>query len=44
MLQAVDHGIAMGNASDSVKEKASDVCGSVADDGIYYYCKEHGLI
>jgi len=24
MLQAVDHGIALGNASDSVKEKASD--------------------
>ena len=44
MLQAVEYGIAMGNAADSVKEKAADICGDVADDGIYHYCKEHELI
>lgn len=44
MLQAVGHGVAMGNATDNVKEIADDVCGSVAEDGIYYYCKEHHLI
>ena len=44
MLKAVGHGIAMGNASDELKEIAEEVCGHVADDGIYHYCKEHGLI
>lgn len=44
MLKAAGHGIAMGNASDELKEIAEEVCGHVADDGIYYYCKEHGLI
>ncbi len=44
MLKAVGHGIAMGNGSDELKEIAEEVCGHVADDGIYYYCKEHGLI
>jgi len=34
----------MGNASDKLKEIADDICGHVADDGIYYYCKEHGYI
>ena len=43
MLKAVGHGIAMGNASDELKEIAEEVCGHVADEGIYY-CKEHGLI
>ena len=44
MLKAVGHGIAMRNGSDELKEIAEEVCGHVADDGIYYYCKEHGLI
>lgn len=44
MLEAVGCGVAMGNASDSVKAIADDVCGDVADDGIYHYCKMHHLI
>src|SRR5699024_4733743 len=37
MLQAVGWGLAMENSSD-------EVIGHVADDGIYHYCKECGLI
>lgn len=44
MLQTVGKGIAMGNAAPQLKEIAYDVCGSVYQDGIYYYCLEHGLI
>ena len=44
MLQAVGLGVAMGNATENVKEIADDICGSVAEDGIYEYCKEHHLI
>lgn len=44
MLQTVGTGVAMGNASDKVKSFADDVCGHVADEGIYHYCKEHNLI
>lgn len=44
MLQTVGTGVAMGNATDKVKAIADDVCGDVAEDGIYYYCIEHGLI
>ena len=44
MLQAVGHGIAMENASSELKEIAEDVCGHVAEDGIYHYCMEKGLI
>ncbi len=44
MLQAVGLGVAMGNATDDVKAAADDICGSVAEDGIYHYCKEHHLI
>lgn len=44
MLQAVGTGVAMGNASDKLKSIADDVCGHVAEDGIYHYCLEHGLI
>ena len=44
MLEAVGHGVAMGNASDNVKAIADDLCGDVAEDGIYHYCKEHNLI
>ena len=44
MLEAVGTGVAMGNASDTLKAIAADICGSVTQDGIYYYCIEHGLI
>lgn len=44
MLQAVGCGVAMGNASAQLKEAADDVCGHVADDGIYHYCAAHGLL
>ncbi len=44
MLQAAGTGVAMGNATDDVKRMADAVCGSVAEDGIYNYCKEHHLI
>ena len=44
MLLAVGVGVAMGNAADSVKAVADEVCGSVDEDGIYYYLKEKGLI
>lgn len=44
MLKAVGLGVAMGNASAELKEIADDLCGHVAADGIYEYCKEHGFI
>ena len=44
MLQAVGHGVAMGNASKLLKEAADDVCAPVNEDGIYHYCAGHGLI
>lgn len=44
MLQTVGHGVAMANASEQLKEVADDICGHVAEDGIYHYCLEHGLI
>ena len=44
MLQIVGMGVAMGNASEEVKQAADDVCGHVAEDGIYHYCIANGLI
>lgn len=44
MFQAVGTGVAMANGSDQLKAIAADVCGSCAEDGIYHYCLEHGLI
>lgn len=44
MLEAVGTGVAMGNATDDVKAVAGAICGDVAEDGIYHYCKEQGLI
>lgn len=44
MLQAVGRGVAMGNATEDVKRISDDICGHVAEDGIYVYCKEHHLI
>ena len=44
MLQVVGTGVAMSNASPRLKIVADEVCGHVAEDGIYYYCRQHGLI
>ena len=44
MLEAVGTGVAMENASDRLKAIADDICGHVAQDGVYHYCMEHGLI
>lgn len=44
MLQTVGTGVAMGNALDNVKAIADEICGTSADDGIYHYCLENGLI
>lgn len=44
MLQAVSHGVAMENASQRLKAVAGDVCGHVAQDGVYHYCLAHGLL
>lgn len=44
MLQDAEIGIAMGNASDKIKEAADDVCGSVSEAGIYTWLDEHGYL
>lgn len=44
MLQAVGTGVAMENASPQLKAVASQMCGHVADDGIYHYCLRCNLI
>ncbi len=44
LLQAVGTGVAMGNASQALKETADDICASVTEDGIYHYCKEKHFI
>ena len=44
MLEIVGTGVAMGNASDDLKAVADDICGDVAEDGIYHYCVEKKLI
>lgn len=44
MLQAVGTGVAMENASPALKAVADEICGHVAEDGIYHYCLNHGLI
>lgn len=44
MLQAVGHGIAMGNAPEELKAVAAEVCAPVSQDGIYHYCLAKGLI
>lgn len=44
MLQAVGWGVAMDNASPDLKAIADEVIGHVADDGIYHFCEEQGLI
>lgn len=44
MLQTVGTGVAMGNGDERVKAIADAVCGHVAEDGIYHYCIQQGLI
>ena len=44
MFQAVGNSVAMANASPELKAIATDHCGHVAEEGIYHYCVEHGLI
>lgn len=44
MLEAVETSVAMENASPGLKAVADDICGHVAQDGVYHYCLEHGLI
>ena len=44
MFHAVGKSVAMGNATAQLKQIADDVCGHVADDGIYRYCIDQGLI
>ena len=44
MLQAVGHGVAMGNASQIVKKQGDYVTRDVGDEGIYYGLKQLKLI
>ncbi len=44
MFGAVGTGVAMANGSDALKAAATGICGTCAEDGIYHYCVEHGLI
>lgn len=44
MLRSVGTGVAMANASDDLKAVADEICKDVAEDGIYHYCLEKGLI
>lgn len=44
MLRTVGTGVAMGNASSTVKAAADAVCGPVFEDGIFHYCVKQGFI
>lgn len=44
MLEAVGWGLAMNNASDELKAIADELIGHVAEEGIYHYCLENGLL
>lgn len=44
MLQTVGTGVAMGNATQQLKDVADDICGDVSQDGVYRYCVQRGLI
>lgn len=44
MLKIVGHGVAMANAASDVKDCADDICGDVADYGIYHYLTSKGII
>lgn len=43
LMEMADIGIAMGNAVDSLKEKADFVTQKIEDDGIYYACQQLDL-
>ena len=42
--RAVGTCVAMGNGSAELKAAATHVCGPCAEDGIYHFCAENGLI
>lgn len=44
MFQVAGTGVAMANASDRLKAAATEICGHVAEDGVYHYCRQKGLI
>lgn len=44
MFEAVGTAVAMENASDRLKEVATDICGHVSEDGIYHYFVNGQLI
>lgn len=44
MLQTVGTGVAMENATDRLKAVADEICGHVAEDGIYQYFLRRGMI
>lgn len=44
MIEYVEHGIAMGNANDALKEVADDVTDTHDENGIYNSFKKYGLI
>ena len=44
MFGAVGTCVAMANGSADLKAAATHLCGSCAEDGIYHFCDENGLI
>ena len=38
------HSVAMGNAQDCIKDKSEFITHDIDDDGIYFACKQLGLI
>lgn len=44
LLEVVEHGVAMGNSINALKERAKAICESVAEDGIYKELKRLKLI
>ena len=42
--RAVGTCVAMANGSDTLKAAATHQCGSCAEDGIYHFCADNGLI
>ena len=44
MLEYCEHGIAVGNATQGLKDIADEITDDIAEDGIYNSMKKHGLI
>lgn len=44
MMEVVEHGVAMGNGSDQIKQVANYVTDDVDENGIYHALKHYGLI